>query len=146
MRAVAIASLIVLSLAGALAHEFVRDGDVAALMHVEPDDAVTAAKPTTAWFELTKRGGEMIGEADCDCRVGIYAGAIKPGATPIQAVAAKDGTAGRAKGKLSATLTFPDEGAYTLTLDGKPRKAGAFKPFLLEWTVRAEATPGSHAH
>ena len=137
--------LLVLALAApALAHEIKRDGDVGALLHIEPDDDPAAGKPTVAWFEATRRGGTRLGAAECDCTVSLYRGAPEPSDKPLLSLPAKDGTAGGAKGKLSAAITFPEVGAYTLVLEGKPRAGAAFAPFRLEWVVRASAQGGDH--
>ncbi|GMA14559.1 hypothetical protein E5F05_10085 [Deinococcus metallilatus] len=125
----------------ALAHEIVRDGNVGALLHIEPDDAPLVGLPNKTWFETNQRGGKAITLINCACVLSVYQGAVKPGVNPISTPGLKT-----EKNKLAADLMFPQEGAYTLVLTGKPRPGATFNAFRLEWVVRAEKPGGYGAH
>ena len=128
-------SLLTLSASPALAHELARDGNVAALMHTDPDDAPLIGKPTAVFFELNQRGGRAIALAGCTCSLSIYAGSVRAGARPLVQGALRQG-----RGQLLSNVTFPAAGAYTMVLQGKPKTGAAFNPFKLSWTVRADVT------
>jgi len=124
-----------LSLTPALAHEIERDGNVAALLHTDPDDAPRVAAPTTVFFELNQRGGRPILLSQCTCTLSVYAGSERPGSKPLSRGVLKQG-----KGEVLSSVTFPVVGAYTLVLQGKPKTGSAFSPFKLSWAIRADTT------
>lgn len=130
--------LIALGFTPAMAHEIARDGNVAALIHTDPDDAPRVAAPTTVFFELNQRGGRPILLSQCTCSLSVYAGSVRPGAKPLSHGVLKQG-----KGEVLSSVTFPAVGAYTLLLQGKPKSGTAFSPFKLSWTIRADGSaPG----
>ena len=128
-------SLLALSASSALAHELARDGNVAALMHTDPDDAPLIGKPTAVFFELNQRGGRAIALSGCTCSLNVYAGSVRAGAKPVVQGKLKQG-----KGEILSSVTFPAAGAYTMVLQGKPKTGAAFDPFKLSWTVRADVS------
>jgi hypothetical protein len=125
-------TLLMLALTPALAHDLVRDGDVGALLHIEPDDNPIVGKANPTWFEVNQRGGRAVTTTNCDCVLNVYAGSVKPGAKPVATLPVK--TSGR---RLGASVTFPNDGAYTLVLSGKARAGATFRPFSLAFVVRA---------
>ena len=129
-------ALLALSISPVLAHELARDGNVAALMHTDPDDAPLIGKPTAVFFELNRRGGRAIALAGCTCSLNVYAGSVRAGARPVV-----QGKLRQGKGEILSDVTFPAAGAYTMVLQGKPKTGAAFGPFKLSWTVRADV-PG----
>lgn len=110
------------------AHQLKRDGDVGALMHIEPTDNPQAGVPATVWFALVKKGGQKIPLKECTCTLTVENGPqrlFSPQLIP--------GTAGEAKGSPSAQVNFPKKGNYLLVLSGTGKQ---FKPFTLRWKVR----------
>ena len=136
-------ALLALGASSVLAHELARDGNVAALMHTDPDDAPLIGKPTAVFFELNQRGGRAIALADCACSLNIYAGSLRATSRPLS-----QGVLRQGRGQLLSSVTFPTAGAYTMVLQGKPRTGATFPPFKLTWTVRADTagTGGSMNH
>jgi hypothetical protein len=136
-------ALLILSSSSTLAHELARDGNVAALMHTDPDDAPLIGKATAVFFELNQRGGRAIPLAQCACSLNIYAGSLRSGARPVARGVLRQG-----HGQVLSSVIFPAAGSYTMVLQGKPRTGTAFPPFKLTWTVRADvagtATPMQH--
>lgn len=122
---------LLLAAAPALAHDLARDGNVGALLHLEPDDAPRPHTPSRAWFEVNGRGAGAITLTHCACTLGVYAGQARaaPISTPRLITE---------KNRLRADLIFPAAGAYALVLSGQPRSGANFAPFRLEWVVRAE--------
>ncbi|HEY9889487.1 MAG TPA: hypothetical protein V6D02_13870 [Candidatus Obscuribacterales bacterium] len=128
-----------LGMAPGLAHQVQIQADVGATLHIEPNDLPRAGAPSTVWFALTQPGGRVIPLAACDCTLTLTtdgAGAIAtPPLTPLSA----EGYANIP----SATVTFPDVGAYQLVLTGVPQSGVQFEPFTLtfEVTVADRVTP-----
>jgi hypothetical protein len=124
----------------ATAHELQTDGDVGALMHIQPDDNPRAKVFTTAWFGLVQRGGTPIPLSQCACSLQIYVGEPQPGQKPVltpklQERKVQDGIGSQTK--LTAQLKFPRTGAYTMVLAGKPKATASFPVFRLSWVVEA---------
>jgi hypothetical protein len=122
-------TLIILPLP-AWGHKVKTDAQVGATIHFEPDDRPKSLEPTKVWFALTKKGGTAIPLKDCQCQLQIKQ---LPGkqqlATPqLQAINAE-----KYQDIPSATVLFPQPGAYTLELTGQSVKPGDFQPFKLEF-------------
>ncbi|GEM47851.1 hypothetical protein [Deinococcus cellulosilyticus] len=137
--------LLLLGFTPVLAHDIEKDGNVGALIHIEPDDAPVVGSNVT-WFEVNQKGGIPITLKNCLCTLKVYAGAYKEGAK-----AQSNPKLLTDKNHLKATIKFPASGAYTLVLSGKPQAGAEFNAFTLQWVVRAEGTGGSedghdHSH
>jgi hypothetical protein len=121
-------------------HKIKTDAQVGATIHFEPDDRPKSLEPTKVWFALTKQGGTAIPLKDCQCQLQIkqLPGSQKLATPPLKAVNAE-----KYQDIPSATVLFPQPGAYTLELTGQPVKAGDFQPFRLEFdaTVAAGNAP-----
>ena len=115
-----------------------KDGKVAALIHIEPDDQPIAGQIHTVWFELTERGGKKIDLSSCKCTLKVYPGAYKAAIKPQSQPILNAGKVGEGQGKPSARVNFKTPGAYTLVLEGKPKMTGAFPAFRLEFVTRAD--------
>ena len=115
-----------------------KDGKVAALIHIEPDDEPIAGQIHTVWFELTERGGKKIDFSSCKCTLKVYQGAYKAGIKLQSQPILNAGKVGEAIGKPSARVNFKSTGAYTMVLEGKPKMTGAFAAFRLEFVTRAD--------
>jgi hypothetical protein len=109
------------------------DSNVAATFHLEPSHNPKAGDKSTAWFALTKAGGDVIPLGDCDCRLSL----LQSG-TPIATVAMKPIDAEQYKDIPGGEVVFPKVGIYTLELVGKPKTGEAFKPFKLSYEVTVQ--------
>jgi len=127
------------TLASSSAHELVRskDGGVAALVHIEPDDNPSVGV-STVWFELTQKGGKTIALSSCTCTLKVYKGAYKAGLKPLQVAKLYVGVEGEGKGNPNGAVNFPAVGAYTLRIEGKPKAGSSFTPFVIEVPTRAD--------
>lgn len=132
--------LLLLACTPALAHEIEKDGNVGALIHIEPDDAPVVGNNVT-WFEVNQKGGIPITLKNCTCTLKVYAGSYKEGAK-----AQSTPKLSTDKNHLKATVNLPTDGAYTLVLTGKPRAGSDFNAFTLQWVVRAEGASDGHEH
>jgi len=118
----------------AIAHNVEIAQDVAATFHIEPNHNPQASKPSTAWFALTRRGGQSIPLAECDCELRVYAvpraadaqAVLQPELMPIDVEKYEDIP--------GAEIVFPQAGAYELEISGTA-KDESFAPFELTYTV-----------
>ena len=126
-------------LASSTAHELLRskDGQVAAMVHIEPDDNPGVGL-STVWFELTQKGGKTIALSSCACTLKLYQGVYKAGMRPLQVSKLYVGKEGEGKGNPNGAVNFPAVGAYTLHIEGKPRAGSSFAPFVIEVATRAD--------
>jgi hypothetical protein len=111
-------------------HKVKTDAQVGATIHFEPADQPKSQEPTKVWFALTKKGGTAIPLKDCQCQLQIkqLPGNQKLSTPQLQAINAE-----KYQDIPSATVLFPQPGAYTLELTGQSVKPGDFQPFKLEF-------------
>jgi hypothetical protein len=120
----------------AWSHKIKTDSQVGATIHFEPYDRPKSLEPTKIWFALTKRGGTTIPLQDCQCQLQIkqLPGNQKLSTPTLQAINAE-----KYQDIPSATVLFPQPGAYVLELTGQPVKIGDFQPFRLEFDAMVAA-------
>ncbi|WP_287129756.1 hypothetical protein [Candidatus Cyanaurora vandensis] len=121
---------VLLVLGGSLptqAHQLKSDGDVGALLHIEPGDQPQAGVPQQVWFNLVKRGGTKITPGQCNCTLTLNQGPQRLSQTALSLVNKRP----------TARVTFPKQGRYTLVLTGTAKTAALpFQPFILRWNVQ----------
>lgn len=122
-----VALLSVLAPAGAVsAHVLKVDGDIGAVLHINPDDAPTTGTPTDYIMSFDDNTGRFSLPA-CDCTVSIIANgkalAHKPLAVSSNLVSENH-------------YAFVKPGVYTMRFTGTPNRSGAFQPFTLNYEVR----------
>ncbi|GBE94528.1 hypothetical protein [Nostoc cycadae] len=122
-----------------LAHKVQVAADVGATLHLEPNDNPRAGEPTQAWFALTRKGGQTIPLAQCNCRLAVYAEPHTPSEPALLEPSLQPVAAERFQGIPGAAITFPKPGIYQLQLNGKPAKGTSFKPFNLKFEVTVAA-------
>lgn len=123
-------------------HQVKTDAQVGATIHFEPSDRPKAQEPTKVWFALTKKGGSAIPLRDCKCQLQIkqLSGKQKPFTPELQAINAE-----KYQDIPSATVLFPQPGAYTLELTGQSVTAGDFQPFKLKFDAVVAGTPSANS-
>lgn len=127
--------MILASLApAAIAHNIQVDGTIGATFHIEPNHNPRAGEPATAWFALTKAGGELLGFAQCDCRLQVYNRAANPD-TPVLTPPLKAIAAEQYSDIPGAEIVFPQAGIYELEISGSPKSGTEFEPFALTYSV-----------
>lgn len=124
------------------AHQVQISEDVGATLHIEPNDNPRAGEPTQAWFALTRKGGQVLPLAQCDCELLIYAEPHTPGEPALIEPSLEPVAAERYQGIPGAEITFPRPGRYQLQLSGKPTSQASFKPFQFEFEVTVAAGTG----
>jgi hypothetical protein len=119
----------------AIAHEVEISGEVGGMLHIEPNDRPRAGQSATAWFALTRRGGQLIPLSQCDCELSVYSQPYRSENSPILRPTLQAITAEGQQGIPAANFTFPRAGAYELVLRGRPRSDASFDPFELRFSV-----------
>ncbi|AFY44006.1 hypothetical protein [Nostoc sp. PCC 7107] len=122
-----------------LAHKVQVAADVGATLHLEPNDNPRAGEPTQAWFALTRKGGQTIPLAQCNCQLAVYAEPHTPSEPALLEPSLQPVAAERFQGIPGAEITFPKPGIYQLQLNGKPAKGASFQPFNLKFEVTVAA-------
>jgi hypothetical protein len=124
--ATALGLLLILPAGIASAHVLKVDGDIGAVLHINPDDNPTSGTPikyvlsfddTTGRFSLPR----------CTCTATITGAGTTVIAQPLVVTTAQVS---------EDTVTFPKPDVYMLTVNGKPKTIGAFQSFALSYLVR----------
>ena len=119
--------------APASAHVLKTDGTIGAVLHINPDDDPVTGSPTSYVLYFDDTAGRFTLPA-CDCTVAVQ----EQGATiHTQALTVTNAL------DSSDTYTFPRPGVYTLSVSGRPKTAGVFAPFTLNYLVRVQAVGGA---
>lgn len=130
-----ISACLLLAATPAWAHFFLNDGDISAMVHVNPNDQPVAGQPSTIIFYLSHRNGGF--------SPNNYKGAItiNIGGRKLQSV-----TALGPKGKAEASLnyTFANPGIYLIRLRGRSIRKGV-NSFTLSFYQRVIGTNGTGA-
>ena len=121
----------------AIAHQVEIADDIGATLHIEPNDTPRAGEATLAWFALTKKGGQIIPLADCNCQIQLYEQSDQQ--TPVASPTPQPVDSEGYQGIPGAEITFPDVGAYTLVISGGPKNEASFTPFELAFDVTVAA-------
>ncbi len=119
----------------ASAHQTQISDGVGGTHHIEPNDTPRAGEPSQTWFALTQSGGTAIGLSDCDCELQLLGSGGDVIASPALSAIAVEGLTDVP----SAELTFPQVGAYVLTLTGRPKGTADFANFQLDFPVTVAA-------
>ncbi|WP_250124155.1 hypothetical protein [Chroococcidiopsis sp. CCMEE 29] len=123
-----------------LAHQVQVSGDVAATFHIEPNHNPKVGEPAQAWFTLTRRGGQLLPLAQCNCQLAVYFVPRAKNAVPLMKPALKATNTEQYKQIPGTEITFNKAGAYELELTGAPKAGASFKPFKLTYTVTASGS------
>ena len=134
IKTAAIASVLSVVATGAIAHNVEISNDVAATFHIEPNHNPQANQPTTAWFALTRRGGNSIPLSECNCALKVYAMPRTDDSEPILQPELVSLDVEKYQEIPGAEIAFPQAGAYELEISGTA-KDDSFLPFELTYTV-----------
>ncbi len=117
------------------AHTEKVSGDVGGLLHIEPHDNPQAGKTAQAWIVLTRKGGQLIPLAQCNCQLAVYPNPHTEGDAPLLKPSLHAVTAQQHQDLPGADIVFPKAGGYELEFSGTPKSGASFKPFKLSYTV-----------
>jgi hypothetical protein len=115
------------------AHVLKTDGDIGAIMHINPDDNPLSGTPTTysiAFKDTTNR----FSLSNCGCNVSFTEDNKIIYTEPLTQIDELDS---------ANYFTFPKADVYTMTVTGKPKMANAFQPFILSYLIRVQSDQSS---
>ena len=123
---------VMMATTAAIAHEVRTSQEVGGTIHIEPNDRPVAGKKSTIWVALTKRGGEIIPYAKCNCRMEVRSLSDRNIRFTVRNSLA---IIERYLGLPSLEVTFPQVGRYELKLSGSAKNGQDFPPFELTFTT-----------
>jgi hypothetical protein len=126
--------LIVMSAPGVVsAHVLQSDGNIGAVMHIDPNDDPTAGQPSSLYFEFKDKQSKF-GSENCDCQFIVLRQDAQIYTQPLFQNAQSN--------TLNAFVqyTFPTIDVYQIKVTGKPLTPNAFQPFALTYNVRVSRT------
>ena len=123
---------VMMATTAAIAHEVRTSQEVGGTIHIEPNDRPIAGKKSTIWVALTKRGGEIIPYAKCNCRMEVRSLSDRNIRFTVRNSLA---IIERYLGLPSLEVTFPQVGRYELKLSGSAKNGQDFPPFELTFTT-----------
>jgi len=117
----------------ASAHVLKIDGDIAVILHVNPNDSPTSSVPTSYFLYFTDLTGRFK-VSKCSCQVTIQENGKTIDSQQI---------ADTSPLQSNDPIIFPKPDVYTLTINGQPKQANAFQPFVLSYLIRVAPGPSS---
>jgi len=113
----------------ASAHVLEYDGDIAAVLHINPDDDPVSDRPTSYVLYFTDESNRFTLPA-CNCTV-----SIKENGRTIDTQQLADSSLVTS----TNNYTFSKPDVYYLVVTGKPIKSGTFQPFTLSYLIRVSS-------
>ena len=130
MRTTALAVVLLILSAPAWGHVVLTDGTIGVTMHIDPDDAPIAGKPSRVYFWFKDTTGHL----DPNRCQGTFSVALDDWMVTSQPLFAQ-----KDSGLISVhEVTFSKPGVYTVRVNGYPMGNVTFQPFLLQFSVRVE--------
>jgi len=126
LLSIAAAAIFLLAGGTAEAHVLQTDGDIGAVLHINPDDNPVSGTPISYVLSFADTTGRMT-LPKCACGITILENGHQVARKPLVATAAMQS---------DDTFTFPKPDVYILKISGAPKTPGAFQPFTLSYTVR----------
>ena len=108
------------------AHTLESDGDIGAILHIEPDDDPIIRQPSTLHFDISDRTNKFNAQR-CECVLKVTKGLEEVASISLQAPL---------RTKLQTAYTFPEAGVYSLRLTGSSKDENLFSPFSLSYDLR----------
>jgi len=110
----------------ASAHVLKVDGNIGAVLHINPDDNPTTGDDTDYTMSFDDASGKF-NLSNCDCTVAFIADGKTVGTRQLA-------VSGKTVSENHYTFTRP--AVYTFRFTGKPKTPGAFQSFSLDYLVR----------
>ncbi|MDB4939877.1 MAG: hypothetical protein JWO40_302 [Candidatus Doudnabacteria bacterium] len=120
------------------AHVLKSDGEVGAVLHIDPDDDPIANEPAAFYFAIKDTSGKF-DPSKCDCHFIVTKDQQTVFDKPISIIKQSgewDGIIG---------YTFTDRAIYSVLLKGTPKTTNAFQPFNLDYDIRVSRTANATA-
>lgn len=120
----------------ASAHVLKVDGDIGAVLHINPDDNPTIGGPTDYIISFADNSGKF-SLPKCHCTISFILDSQTVDQRPL---ATSSGTVSENR------YTFKTPGVYTIRVSGAPITPGAFQSFQLNYQVRVGGGASSAHH
>ena len=117
------------------AHQVRVAEDIGGTLHIEPNDRPVAGEEALIWFALTRRGGISLQLEECDCGVRVLQMPLTDRPEVLASPELRAVEAENYRGIPGADVTFPEAGAYAISISGEPVEANDFEPFELTFDV-----------
>lgn len=114
------------------AHILADDGNIGAILHIDPDDDPIAGQQAGFFFEFKDKQNKF-DPTHCDCTFQITENSKTISSQPLFANSQTPSL-----DNASVFFTFPERNVYLVQVVGKPYTAGEFKPFTLTWNIRVD--------
>lgn len=125
-----------LSISSVSAHALKTDGNIGAILHIDPDDDPIAGSQSGFLFEFKDKQNKFTPQ-NCDCTFSIIEDGKEIYVQPLF-----QNNQNPSLDSASVFFTFPERNVYQIKVAGKPTPSDAFQPFSLVWDVRvARAAP-----
>lgn len=121
------------------AHVLKSDGQIGAVLHVNPDDDPVAGEPTGFFFEFKDKENKFTPQS-CECTFSI----TKDGNLIYSVPLFKDNSSPSLTSP-SIFYTFYEKGIYQVKVAGGPTNDGTFSPFTLVYDIRVAREAASAA-
>lgn len=110
----------------AKAHVLETNGDIGAVLHIDPDDDPYAKIPSQIYFDIKDKSNRF-NFSNCECLFTVYS---------------NDKLIHSQKAlSENITYTFPQKGVYKISLTGKPLGSEKFSNFTLSYDIRVSREP-----
>lgn len=116
------------------AHVLKSDGNIGAILHIDPDDDPIANQVAYFFFEFKDKQNKFQ-PADCSCTFSILEGGKEIYAQPLF-----QNNPSPSLTNSSVIYTFPQKDVYQVKVEGTPNTPGEFQPFTLIYDVRVDKT------
>ena len=117
------------------AHQVRVADDIGGTLHIEPDDRPRAGQSVLMWFALTRKGGIPLQLDECDCTVQVFQLPLDDRSEALTSPQLQAVEAENYSGIPGANVTFPEAGAYAISISGQPVEENDFRRFELRFDV-----------
>jgi len=133
----AIMFALLLSTRSVEAHFLATEGNIGAVLHVDPNDEPIAGDQASFFFEFKDKENKFKPQ-NCDCTFEIDENGKKIYTQPLFQNNTNPGLS-----NASVFYTFPQRDVYQIKVVGKPLTPNVFQPFILTWNFRIDQQSSS---
>jgi len=124
----------------AFAHVLQTDGNIGAVLHIDPDDDPIAGQQSSFFFEFKDKQSKFQ-PTNCNCTFSILENGKDIYTQPLF----QNNTDPNLQ-NASIFFTFPQKDVYQIKVTGKPNSEGAFQHFNLTYDIRVERVSNDQAN
>lgn len=119
------------------AHFLATDGNIGAVLHVDPNDDPVAGTQASFFFEFKDKTNKFKPQ-NCDCTFEIDENGKNIFSQPLF-----QNNSNPSLNNASVFYTFPQKDVYQVIIIGKPVTPNAFQSFILTWNFRVDQQAAS---